>query len=239
MSLLGIDVGTSGCKSIVFSLQGKVLAKASREYDMTGEGDRYSELDSLSVWGKVKETIKEASSLIKGDPIKALSVSSLGEALVPVTKDRIILGNSILGIDQRGDEFLEKFLERISPEEVFRINGNFPGVFYSMPKIAWIKKNKPDLYSKTDYFLTWADFVCFMLGGRPITNFSLANRTLLFDNDTCRWSEKLFQMADLDAVKFAPPNPSGINLGNVSREISRELNLTPDIKIISGGHDQC
>src|SRR5664280_658331 len=238
MSLLGIDVGTSGCKSVVFSVQGRELAKASREYDIINEGDGYAELDSLNVWGKVKETIKEVSFLIKEDPVKALSVSSLGEALVPVTKDRIILGNSILGIDKRGEEYLEKFLESISPEEIFRINGNFPGVFYSMPKIAWIKKNKPELYSEADYFLSWADFVCFMLGGIPITTYSLANRTLLFDINTCKWSEKLIQIAGLDALKFAPPVPSGINLGKVSPEIARELNLSPDIQIISGGHDQ-
>jgi len=239
MSLLGIDIGTSGCKSVAFSVQGKELAKVSREYDILNEGDGYAELNCLNVWGKVKETIKVVSSQVKEDPIEALSVSSLGEAMVPVTKDRIILGNSILGFDQRGDEFLKRFLESISPEEIFKINGNFPGAFYSMPKIAWIKKNKPELYSKADYFLSWADFVCFMLGGRPITNYSLAGRTLLFDINTCQWSEKLLQMAGLDAVKFASPNPSGISLGKVSPEISKELNLNPDIQIISGGHDQC
>jgi len=166
MSLLGIDIGTTGCKSVAYSLNGDELASSYREYDFISNHEGYAELDSYEVWVNVRETIKEVARQVKDDPIRALSVSSMGEAMVPVTRDRKILGNSILGNDLRGGEFLKVMLDRINPREVFQINGNIPDESYSFTKLAWIKKYAPDLYKKTVYFLPWADFTCFMVAIR-------------------------------------------------------------------------
>ena len=239
MSLLGIDVGTTGCKTTAFSSEGRELATSYREYNFISEKDGYAELDSFEVWGKIRETIKEVTTLTREDPVTALSVSSMGEAMVPVKKDRQIAGNSILGNDLRGEEFVQTLLKNISPESIYQINGNIPDVFYSFPKIAWLKKYKPEVYAMTDYFLLWADFVCYMLGGIPVTSYSLANRTLLFDVHECRWDEKIIQYTGIDISKLAPPYQAGSCIGNVSDGIGNELNLNPGVAIISGGHDQC
>ncbi|HET6558999.1 MAG TPA: FGGY-family carbohydrate kinase [Prolixibacteraceae bacterium] len=239
MSLLGIDIGTIGCKAVVFSLQGVQLARSYRDYEIISEREGYAELDSVEIWNKIKEAIREVAGQTQGDPIQALSVSSLGEAMVPVSQNRQILGNSILGSDQRGAEFAELIQQKYSSSEIFRITGNLPGTFYSMPKIGWIKKNRPDLYDQTKYFMTWADFVCFMLGGKPITNFSLAGRSLLFDIHSCKWSDELFSLLGLDQSKFPDPLSSGYYLGNIDKHLARELNLNSNVAIVSGSHDQC
>ena len=159
--------------------------------------------------------------------------------MVPVSKNRQILGNSILGFYLRGAEFVELIQDKYSQSEIFRITGNLPGTFYSMPKIAWIKKYQADLYNNTDYFLTWVDFVCFMLGGMPVTNYSLAGQTLLFDILNCTWSDKLLDILGLDILKFATPRQSGTFLGYVRADIAEQLHLGKGVAIISGGHDQC
>jgi len=239
MSLLGIDVGTTGCKSAAFSVNGQLIASSYEEYNIVSEKPGFAELNSVEVWEKIKKTIKSVAIKTTLDPIKALSISSLGEAVVPVTKQREILYNSILGIDSRGEEFIQSFFSKISEKEVYEINGNIPGVFCTMPKISWLRKYKPEIYHNADYFLLWADFVCFMLGAKPVTNYSLANRTLLFDINKCDWSDKFISLMDLDATKFAPTIQSGIQIGKISKEISDELFLPEDVAIISGGHDQC
>jgi len=239
MSLLGIDIGTTGCKSVAFSLQGEQLARSYRDYEIVRNEEGYAEFASNQIWNKVLESIQDVAIQTSHDPIMALSVSSLGEAMVPVSKNRKILGNSILGSDQRGSEFIDMLLERYHPSEIFRITGNLPGTFYSFSKIFWIKKYQPYLYFKTNYFLTWADFICFMLGGKPATNYSLAGRTLLFDIHNCTWSEDLLKTLELDKTKFAPTVPSGSLLGYVRDDIAKQLHLGKNVAIVSGGHDQC
>jgi xylulokinase len=239
MSLLGIDIGTTGCKSVIFSVYGKQLARSYREYQFIGKEEGYSELDSVDVWNKIQETIREVAVQTTDDIVTALSVSSLGEAMVPVSSEGKILGNSILGVDRRGEEFVQLIENEFGTEAIFRRTGNLPGAFYSMPKIAWIKRFQPELYEQTAYFFTWADFVFFMLGGKAGSNYSLAGRSLLFNVKSNEWDRQLFEYLDLDIKKFPQPVQSGTFLGYVKPNIAEKLSLSKSVSIISGGHDQC
>ena len=138
MSLLGIDVGTTGCKSGLFSQDGRLLASAYEEYDFSRPEPGWAQLDSVAVWEQVKRTIRAVAANASTDPIQALSVSSLGEAMVPVTQDRQILGPSLLNFDVRGEEYLPGLSRIIENERLYRINGNTLGNHYGLTKLKWI-----------------------------------------------------------------------------------------------------
>lgn len=239
MSLLGIDVGTSGCKTAVFSERGALLSLAYKEYDFQHPQPGWAELDTPSVWAQVKQTIRKAATEAGGEPVHGLCVSSMGEAVVPVTANRDILGSSLLNFDARGDEYLPDLGSLMPAEHLYEINGNTLGSPYTLTKLKWIKENQPDLYRKADLFLHWSGFVSFMLGAEPHVDNSLANRTLLFDLSREDWSDALLDWASLDREKLPPCLPSGQVVGAVSRSSAEELGLPPGIPIVSGGHDQC
>jgi xylulokinase len=239
MSLLGIDVGTSGCKAAVFDPDGVCRALVYREYSPISPRPGWFELDSRAVTELVFETIAEAVSRAATDPVTALSISSLGEAMTPVDADRQILGNSILMTDQRGGDLVESVLAGMDRETFYRINRNFPGSSYSLPKLLWMKQHQPELYARTDRFLLWSDWIAFALGGEAVTSYSLANRTLLFDVQAGTWSPELLRLSGIDAGKLAPPRPSGTVIGEVSAAMSKRLGLPRGVRIVVGGHDQC
>jgi xylulokinase len=240
MSLLGIDVGTSGCKSAVFSESGKLLSLAYEEYDFLHPQPGWAELDSGRVWELVKRTIhKAAKSAGFHDPIQTLCVSSLGEAAVPVTAEGLIIGPSLLNFDERGDEYLPALKESMQVERFYQINGNIPGSQFSLTKLKWLKEYRPELYRRANKFMLWSGFVSFMLGAEPHVDFSLANRTLLFDLDQGDWSDELLSWAGLDREKLPPCLPSGQVTGQVGRAVAAEIGIPAGIPIISGGHDQC
>jgi len=239
MSLLGIDVGTTGCKAAVFSEEGHVLASAYEEYDCQRPKSGWAELDAVEVWAKVKRMIGEVVSSSASDPVKALAVSSLGEAVVPVTEDRQVLGPSILNFDARGEEYLESLSSALDKERLYRINGNTLGNHYGLTKLKWIKEHQPDLYERAHKFLLWGSFVSFMLGAEPVVDYSLANRTLLFDIDREAWSEEILELARLDRSKLPDTVPSGTLIGSVSERVAGELGLPSNASIVTGAHDQC
>jgi xylulokinase len=78
-----------------------------------------------------------------------------------------------------------------------------------------------------------------MLGADPAVDYSLANRTLLFDVERGQWSEELLSRTGLDREKLPETVPSGTVIGTVSGDMARELGLSPDTVIVSGAHDQC
>jgi xylulokinase len=239
MSFLGIDVGTTGCKAAVFSETGAALAFAYDEYDMVRPRPGWLELDPAEVWAKVRRTIARAVKTAAADPVTSLAVSSMGESLVPVSKDRRILGNSLLLIDSRGEEYLPLLSSRLGAERLYRINGNVLGIQFSLPKLMWIRDNTPEVYAEAWKFLLWSGFVAFMLGAEPTVDYSLANRTLLFDVDACAWSREIADAAGIDLAKLPEPVAAGSRIGTVAGPIAEELGLAKGTAIVAGTHDQC
>ena len=239
MSLLGIDVGTTGCKAAAFSVKGETLVTAYREYTTIHPRDGWAELDSRRVLACVWETIKEVASRTARDPVSALCVSSLGEAMTPVSQDREILGTCILSSDVRGAEYLEGITREMGPEAFYEINPNILGPNYSLPKLLWLRHNQPELFDKAHKFLLWVEMVGFMLGGEPLTSYSLANRTLLFDIRQEDWSDRLLALSGIAREKLPRPAASGTIAGTISNQVAATLGLPKGVVVVVGGHDQC
>jgi xylulokinase len=239
MSLLGLDIGTSGCKATAFSTQGAILAHAYREYDLVRPKPEWAEFNSYDVLEKVKDVMRYAAAGTRSDPVTAFCVSSCGEAMTPVSRDRKIIGNAIMGYEKRGSQYVQKLIEAVGEEEIFSITGNRPSHIFSALKLVWIKENMPEMYNKAAYFLLWPDLVFFILGCNPATDYSMANRTLLFDQESANWSEKIIQALGLDIEKLPDVVPSGTDIGTVSDRMAKELGLRRGVRCITGGLDQC
>jgi xylulokinase len=218
-----------------------LLSLAYEEYDYQRPQPGWAELDTQVVWGQIQDTIRRAAAAppVKHDPLQSVCVSSLGEAVVPVTVGRKILGPSLLNFDSRGDEFLPGLNSKMPAERLYRINGNILGGQYSLTKLMWIRQHQPDLYDRAYKFLHWSGFVSFMLGADPHVDFSLANRSLLFDIGSEDWSDELLTWAGLGRDKLPMPIASGQVVGSVAESVADELGVPAGIPILSGGHDQC
>jgi len=159
--------------------------------------------------------------------------------MIPVTSNRRILGPSILSFDARGQEYLEQLRDGLSDEELHEITGNTLGNHYSVTKLMWTRDHQPEVYAKADFFLSWGGLVNFMLGAEPAADYSLANRTLLFDLNRRAWSDELLSWAGLERSKLPEPVPSGTRFGEVSSHMAKELGLPRNTTIVAGAHDQC
>jgi xylulokinase len=239
MSLLGIDVGTTGCKASAFSEEGRLLASAYCEYDVDSPQPGWAQLDALAIWPEIESIIGQVAHATGGDPIQAISVSSLGEAVVPVSRDRRVLAPSILNFDIRGETNWPALGQVFNPEDFYRITGNTLGNHFGLPKIMWIRQHQPELYDAADWFLPWSSFVPFMLGAEPGVDFSLANRLLGFDLEHETWSTDILAASGVDEAKLPTPCPTGTILGRVESGIAGRLGFAPGVMLVAGGHDQC
>jgi len=239
MSLLGVDVGTTGCKTSVFSPEGQILGSAYREYDVRSPQPGWAELDAVAVWQAVKETMAQVATCAKADPVTALAVSSMGEAMVPVGADRRILGPSLLLQDVRGEAYLPALHRALPDDRLYAANGNTLGNHYSLTKLMWIRDHRSDEYRATRKYLLWGSFVSYMLGAEPLVDYSLANRTLLFDLHREDWSPELCEIAGLDPLKLPGVCPSGTVIVAVAPAVAAELGLPAGAAIVAGAHDQC
>jgi len=109
---------------------------------------------------------------------------------------------------------------------------------FSLNKIMWIRKNKPEIYSQTDRFLSVGDYILTQLQLPPYTDYSLASRTMAFDINNRCWSHKILNHCGIPEEKLGIPMPSGTTAGRLSKEIALDLGLPEGTVVALGGHDQ-
>ena len=233
MAVMGLDIGSTGCKSIVFDESGKPLSFAYKEY--VSSGNVY-EVYAEEVWNCVCEVLGKSAQGIKS--IKALSISSFGESVVPIDKDGRVLHQSFLYTDTRGTEQCKKYIETCGEENIMRLSGIKPHPMYSLCKIGYIREHIPEVFKNTYKFLLFEDFIIFKLCGEFYTDYSLASRTMAFNVTEKHWEESLLNLAGIDGNKLAKPVPSGTISGRVLPNIAEDLGLSKDLLIVTGGHDQ-
>ncbi len=238
MSLLGIDVGTTGVKVTAYAVDGRLLASAYREYAVQSPRPHTAELDSSAVLQHVLDAIAATAAATGEDAVTALCVSSMGEAMTPVARDGTVLGSAILHVDPRGEECVERLRERIGQERFYAINPNVLGVNYSAPKLCWRRDHEGDLYARADRFLLWGDLVGVALGCEAVTSPSLANRTLLMDIRREDWSDELLEATGIEREKLPRIVPAGTVAGEVSASAAARCGLRAGVRVVVGGHDQ-
>ncbi|RJS84584.1 hypothetical protein CW706_03755 [Candidatus Bathyarchaeota archaeon] len=243
MYILGLDVGTTGCKSIIFSPDGRIVSSAYGEYKLYHRRIEWSELNPYETWNTAKETIRRSieNVRIRPEEIAALSTSVLGEAFIPVDEKGNPLYWSMTTFDARAVEQTRWWEEKFGADEIYRITGqpltsSMP--IYPLPKIQWLREYEPKVYEKTWKFLCWEEYVNMKLCGKPVTDFSVASRTMMFDITRKKWSGEILDVAGIDEDLLPEAAPSGVVIGHVSPKASEETGLSEETLIVTGGHDQ-
>ena len=232
MSLMGLDVGTTGCKAVAFDCDGKILASAYREYPLLSPQTGWFELDSKRVWEDIAACIREVAAKTTADPIKTLCVSCQGEAVTPVDADGNILDNAMVSFDARTAPHVSWWEKNVGREKIFQITGQPLASLFTALKLMWIRDHKPEVFKKTKYFLCYEEFVYHMCGLEPVTDYSLAGRTMLFDVPNMKWSQELMGHLDVSEDQFAKAVPSGTAIGTIGDAAAERLGLPKG----GGGH---
>ena len=102
MSYLGLDVGTSGCKAVVFDKNGNTLASAYRAYGVDSPHEGWAEQDAKLVGEECFASMAEAAGQVADDPVRALAISSQGEAFAPVDRAGTPLATTLLNLSIEG-----------------------------------------------------------------------------------------------------------------------------------------
>jgi len=237
--ILGIDLGTSACKTILFDLEGRRIASSSREYPIIQPQPRWAEQNPLEWWKAVVETIRKILEKdIEGNQIAGLAVASQREAVVPLGENGEVLYNGIIWLDRRTESQTERIRSLLDESMVRHVTGVGINPVFSASKILWLKENFPKVFYKTKVFLSAKDFIIYKLTGEKVTDYSMASRTMLFDIRRKTWSTEICSALDIPLDKLPLPRESSIVVGEVSSQASGETLLPRGLPVVNGGGDR-
>lgn len=239
MSMLGLDIGTTGCKAMVFAADGCVLGEARREYTIHTPQPSWAEQEAEQVWSLAWQCLREVIAGVPGDPPVALALSCQGEAVIPVDGEGRALRPAILGMDTRTTAENEWLAATFGDDELFRRTGMPIHTINTLPKLLWLQRHEPAIWRAADQFLLYEDFFLRRLGGHAVISTCLASRTQMMALATGDWDDEILARCGIERERLARPAPlAGGVVGRLRPDLARDLGLGGELLLVSGGHDQ-
>jgi xylulokinase len=235
--LLGVDVGTQSIRVLAFSVDGRLLASASRPTPSRpwGEGVDY---DPDALFATVETCLREIiAALPPGAQVVSLAVASVGETTVLVDADGRAVAPAIAWFDGRTAQAARAIEARIGPAKLFEATGHRLDPTLGLCKLWWMREHWPEAFGRGTRVLNVADWIAFRLSGVAATDFTLASRMLALDLEARRWSMDILDALGFDPRLFAPLRANGAALGPVRSDLSAALGFAKSPIVGVGGHD--
>ena len=218
------DVGTTGTRTNLFDINGKVISHAYEEYPVVKQPVGISEQDPIIWWNAVKNTCNKALKTINPDDIIGLSASFLRGTIAIIDKKGDILHPALTWMDERQETTAKEWKREVDLRR-------------SIPKILWLKNNKPDLFAKVDKIIHPDTYIYMKLCEECVTDptngiFGILNK------NTLKWDEELADSFDLPIELWPEVHMPGEIVGELSSSAADTLGLKKNIPVILGGGDQ-
>ena len=237
--LIGIDIGTSGAKTILFDETGRAVSSFTAGYPLYQPANGYAEQDPDDWWNAVKAGIAavlEDGGAAPAD-IRGVGLSGQMHGLVMLAGDGRVIRNAILWCDQRTGRECGEITSRVGPERLMRITANPALTGFTASKILWVRNHEPENYSRCAHILLPKDYIRYRLTGEFATDVSDASGMQLLDIPGRRWSEEVLDKLEIDKELLAAVYESPEITGTVSRQAAKITGLKEGTAVVGGAGD--
>lgn len=238
--LLGIDIGTSGTKTVLFDKKGQTIASSLKEYPMYQPNIGWAEQDPEDWWKATHTSIKEVISKSNVNPadIKGIGLSGQMHGAVLLDADFRVLRKAIIWCDQRSAAECEQITELIGKERLIEITANPALTGFTAAKIMWVKNNEPHIFEKVRKILLPKDYIRFKLTGEFATEVTDASGMQLMDVPRRCWSDEVLSKLEIDKSMLGKMYESQEVTGTLTKESAKLTGLKEGTPVVGGAGDQ-
>lgn len=237
--LIGIDVGTTGAKTILTDERGDLVASSLVEYPLHTPRPKWAEQDPADWWRGTVDSIRNvlAQAKVKPDDVSGLGLSGQMHGLVLIDKDYNVLRPAILWCDVRTTEQCHYITEKVGKDLLVESTCNPALEGFTAPKVIWVRDNEPQVYEKAFKMLLPKDYVRFLLTGEIASEVSDAAGTILFDVRNREWSRQVLDRLEI-SPDLMPPCYESIDIcGRITPRVAEMTGLKPGTPVVGGGAD--
>ena len=237
--LIGIDVGTSATKTVLFDETGTVIASASQEYPLYQPKNGWAEQNPEDWRDAVLATLTAVVSRsgAEKEDIKGIGISGQMHGLVMLDEDGGVIRPSIIWCDQRTGEEVDDMLELMPRERWIQITANPPLTGWTAAKILWVRKHEPENYARCRHILLPKDYIRYILTGVFATEVSDASGMQLLDVPGRCWSDEVLNVLAIDKSMLGRVYESCEVTGSLLPEIAEKTGLAEGVKVVGGAGD--
>lgn len=236
--LIGIDIGTSAVKTVLFDTKGRIVALASQEYPMDQPQNGWAEQNPDDWWNATQASLKNLlSGGVEKRLIRGVGLTGQMHGLVMLDDIGKVIRPAILWCDQRTDRECAQITEKIGYERLIELTANPALPAFTASKILWVRSHEPENYKRCRQILLPKDYIRYKLTGVFATEYSDASGTQLLDVVGRRWSQEMLQALEIDPALLPPLYESCAVTGGVSREAALATGLPENAPVVGGAGD--
>ena len=238
--LLGIDIGTSGTKSLLLGDDGRVAATATVAHSLQTPRPGWTEQNPEEWWTATQASVKKCldKAKVDGGDVAAVGFSGQMHGSVFLDGGGVVLRPALLWNDQRTAKQSQEVLDKAGgPARMLDLVGNLPLTGYTVPKILWFRENEPDLWKRCRSILLPKDYVRYRMTGDLATDVGDASGTALLDIRTRQWSGELLGLLDIDAGLLPKLHESPEVAGALHAAGAAALGLKVGTPVVAGSGD--
>ncbi len=233
VTLLGLDVGTTGARAIAIDSDGRVVASASADYPMATPHPGWTEQDPEDWWRASAKVLADVASRIPDAPV-ALGLSGQMHGSVFLDDHDRVIRPALLWNDQRTAAQCGEITRAVGAERLIEITGNPAITGFQAPKILWLRDEEPRNYERVRHVLLPKDYIRLRLTGERATDVSDASGTLLLDLRRRAWSDEVLGKLGLDRAWFPSLHEGPDLAGHVT---ATDAGLPAGLPVAAGGGD--
>ena len=233
---LGIDLGTTGTKAILFDENDNVLGKGYESYKLITPAEKFFEQNAEDWYNAVVNSVKTATKDFDGE-ICGMSFSAQGGSFLLADIDEngklIPLTNALTWLDNRAGEEAKE-----NSEGFFAITGGKLVAGSAISRLFWLKKHMPNEFAKTKLVLSTSDYIYYMLTGKAVIDYTSAAMMSVYDGEKNDWNDKLIEFTGLSVSQFPKVIGAGELIGKASQDFLLATGIKGDANVYCGVHDQ-
>ena len=236
---LGIDIGTSGTKTLAIDETGGILGSASAEYPLLVPKPGWTEQHPSDWWAAVQSTVQDVMQGLDAFDVKGIGLSGQMHGSVFLDADNKVIRPALLWNDQRTATQCDQITERAGGRAaLIKMVANPALTGFTAPKILWLREHEPEHFDRCRKVLLPKDYIRYELTGEFATEVSDASGTLLLDVANRDWSHELLGKLDLDASLLPKVYESQEVSGTLHAAAAEKLGLPAGVPVVGGGGDQ-
>lgn len=238
--LMGVDIGSTNTKAVVFDPAGNVISEGSAETRLSYDAAHptWTYWDPEDLWRGAKQAISTAVAGLKGeDRVVALGCSCFSADFVPVDAHLQPLYPFKSWHCSRTVPQMQQWLESYSEAELLYRHGIMTEKLVSLFTMRWLQQNQPEVVRDTHKILFVSDYINMKLTGETVTDYTQAATSGAFDPVSGAWSEEFLNWAGFSVEQMPEARLSGAPIGRIIPEVARELGLPEDMLVVVAAHD--
>lgn len=237
--VIGIDVGTSGVKTVLFSHNGAIIGSAVASYPLYQPQNGWAEQNPLDWWNATAESIRQvlAKTCAAPSDIEGIGLTGQMHGLVLLDENGGVLRNAIIWCDQRSGRQCDKMTRDLGRDKLIAYTANPALTGFTAAKLLWVMENEPALFKKCRHILLPKDYIRYRLTGDFATDVSDASGMQLLDVKNRCWSHEMLDYFGINESMLAKLYESPELTGTVSKTAALETGLTQGVKVVAGAGD--